>query len=306
MIIAAGAARGPRHHAHRKPVGRLQRRPVHAHVLHAGVGIAGDAQRRGQVGRGVEARRRHRHRQPRQPAAGAAQIVAGDDHLLARRGGDRHGRDRIGDRPHPGRADAVHRLAHAGRINVRRGRQRPDRHRHVVAPALGVGHIGEQEGAPLVFGQAAEKLPAHQRMQFSVLVDRVVDTHQQAAGFEVGEMGLEIRCRTARRRFFGGMAAAGGGRSVEHGVPVVGVTEPDPYRAPCHAAPSLCGRDGAGRGKAVSRWGTQSPPLLIGWVERYRSTHPTRLLPVQIQLLALRRRCGASSRSWRTASPCYK
>ena len=60
----------------------FQGRPVHAHVLHPGVGIAGNTQRCGQVGRGIEARCRHRHRQPRESTAGASQFVTGDHHLL--------------------------------------------------------------------------------------------------------------------------------------------------------------------------------------------------------------------------------
>ena len=103
----------------------------------------------------------------------------------------------MGDRPHPGFADLVHRLPHADRIDLGRGGERADHHRHVVAPALRVRHIGEQEGPPLVLGNAAQELPAHQRMQLGVLVDRPVDAHQQAVGLEVGEVLLEIEPRPA-------------------------------------------------------------------------------------------------------------
>ena len=58
------------------------------------------------------------------------------------------------------------------RIDLGRGRERADHHRHVVAAALGVDHVGEQERAALVLRHAAEELPAHQRMQLGVLVDR--------------------------------------------------------------------------------------------------------------------------------------
>ena len=91
---AAGAGRLARHHAHREPIGRLQRRAIGAHVLHAAVGIAGDAQRRREIRRGIEARRRDRHRQRVEPAR-RFQLVAGDDHLLARRR----------RRPRPARSD---------------------------------------------------------------------------------------------------------------------------------------------------------------------------------------------------------
>ena len=119
MQIAAGAAR-PRRHAHAEPVGRFQLRPVGAHVADAGFGILGDAERGGEIGRGVIARRRDRHRQELQPAVGLAQLVALDDHFLAWRGVHHDRRDRMIDRVHPGIADLVHRPAHADRIDLRR------------------------------------------------------------------------------------------------------------------------------------------------------------------------------------------
>ena len=81
MQIAAGAA-GTRRHAHAQPVGRLQRGAVGAHVLHAGFGIAGNAERGGEIGRGIETGRRHRHRQPGKAVAGSAKRVTLDDDLL--------------------------------------------------------------------------------------------------------------------------------------------------------------------------------------------------------------------------------
>ena len=87
---------------------------------------------------------------------------------------------------------------HADRIDLRRRRERADHDGHVVAPALGVDHVGEQEGAPRALGDAAEELPAHQRVQLGVLVDGAVDAHQQAARFEIGEMGLEVERGPAR------------------------------------------------------------------------------------------------------------
>src|SRR5439155_23543119 len=86
-----------------------------------------------------------------------------------------------------------------------------DHHRHVVALALGVDHIAEQERAPLMFGYAADELPAHQRMQLGVLIDRPIDADEQAFSVEIGEMGLEIEARS------GALADAGGiGGFVEH------------------------------------------------------------------------------------------
>ena len=57
--------------------------------------------------------------------------------------------------------------------------------------------MGEQEGAALVFVEAALELPAHQRVQFGILVDRAVDAHQEARGLQVGEVFLKIRRRAA-------------------------------------------------------------------------------------------------------------
>ena len=41
--------------------------------------------------------------------------------------------------------------------------------------AARVDHIGEQKRPPLILGEAALELPAHQRMQLSILVDRTID-----------------------------------------------------------------------------------------------------------------------------------
>ena len=84
MQVAARAA-DARGHAHAQPVGGFELTAIGAHVLDAGVGIARNAERRGQIGRGVKARCRDRHRQRREPPARPAQIVAGDHDLLAGR-----------------------------------------------------------------------------------------------------------------------------------------------------------------------------------------------------------------------------
>src|SRR5262249_40235955 len=52
--------------------------------------------------------------------------------------------------------------------------------------------------APLSLRDAAEELEPHQRMQLAVLVDRVIDPHQQAARLEVGEMLLEVETHPLR------------------------------------------------------------------------------------------------------------
>ena len=79
-------------------IGGLQRGAIGAHVLDAAVGIARDAQRRRQIRRGVEARRRDRHRQRGKSLPGA--LSSSPVMTTSWQGGDvdRDRRDRIGDR----------------------------------------------------------------------------------------------------------------------------------------------------------------------------------------------------------------
>jgi hypothetical protein len=62
VLVTAGAA-DARGHAHAEPVGGFEAGTVGAHVLDAALRILGDAERGGEIRRGVEARRRDRHRQ---------------------------------------------------------------------------------------------------------------------------------------------------------------------------------------------------------------------------------------------------
>src|SRR5262249_19252504 len=165
-----------------------------AHVLDAAVGVAGDAEGGSEVGRGIEARRRDRYRQAREPAR-RLEIFSGKHDLLAARGCDHGRRKRLSDRTHPRLADVLDRLAHADGIDRGRGRKRADHHRNVVPPALGVDHVGEQESAPLVLRDAAEELPAHQRMQLGILVDGAIDAEEQPVRLEIRQMLLEVEPR---------------------------------------------------------------------------------------------------------------
>ncbi len=146
---AAGAGRLARHHAHDQPVGGFERRAVSAHVLHAALGIAGDAQSRRQIRRRVEAGRRDRHRQGGEAAGRSCRSFASDHDLLARRGADDDRRDRMRDRLHPGCADLLDLAAHADGVNLRRSRERADHNRNVVLAALGIDDVGEDERAAL-------------------------------------------------------------------------------------------------------------------------------------------------------------
>ncbi len=55
--------------------------------------------------------------------------------------------------------------------------------------------MGEQERAPLVLRYAAQKLPAHQRMQLGIFVDGTVDANEKTVRLEIGQMILKIEPR---------------------------------------------------------------------------------------------------------------
>ncbi len=171
----------------------LQRGAIGADVADATLGIDGDAQGGGEVRGRIEARGGDRHRQAGQATAGPAEVVAFDDDLLTGRRRHRHGGDRVGDGMQPIPADVGDRAAHPHRIDPRGGRIRSDDDRDIVATPMGIDDMGEKEGPALVFRNAAQELAAHQRVQFSVLVDRMVDPNQQPLRFQCGNMGLEIK-----------------------------------------------------------------------------------------------------------------
>ena len=90
---------------------------------------------------------------------------------------------------------------HADGVDARRSGERADRDGHVVPPPFEIDHVGEQKCAPLIFAQPALELPAHQRMQLGVLVDRPLDAYQEPCRFEPRQMLLEIQWRTPRLFF---------------------------------------------------------------------------------------------------------
>ncbi len=166
-------------------------------------GILGDAERRGEIGRGVEARRRDRHRQELEPAVRLAQIVALDDDLLAARRVGPHRRDRMRDRLDPGAADLLDRRA-ACRANRSRPRPRSRRPRPACRSAgrLQSTTLVNRKARRSASGNAADELQPHQRMQLGVLVDRMIDPHQEALGLEVGEVLLQVEPRLAPESAF--------------------------------------------------------------------------------------------------------
>lgn len=103
------------------------------------------------------------------------------------------------DRLDPSGSNLLDLAPHALRINLRRGRERAQYNGHVVFLAVGVDDVGEKKRLALIFRNPADKLPAHQRMELSVLVDRTVDTNEQALAFEIGQMLLEIEPRFCAR-----------------------------------------------------------------------------------------------------------
>src|SRR5258708_7277760 len=90
----------------------------------------------------------------------------------------------------PRRAARPH--APAGPVDRAVGRDRADDDRDRIFPAAAVDHVGEQEGLPVLLGQAADELPAHQRMQLGVLVDRAIDRDEQALALQRLEVLMEI------------------------------------------------------------------------------------------------------------------
>ena len=173
---------------------------IGAHVLDAGLRIAGDAERRGEIGRGIEARRRDRHRQRGEPLSGRAdrrRVITTSWH-----GGGSTRTGAIGcamafdpgGRRSPRPAGPCRSNRCAARPPARR--PRPACRSGGRAPST---TLREQEGAALILGEAALELPAHQRMQLGVLVDRPIDADQQALRFERAPDAPGNRAAAARR-----------------------------------------------------------------------------------------------------------
>ena len=93
---------------------------------------------------------------------------------------------------HPGGADLVERAAKANPIDVRIGGEPRDQHRYIVAGAFAIGGLREQECSPIAFGNAATILPADQRVDFCIFVDRLIDDDQQPGAVQRQHMIVQI------------------------------------------------------------------------------------------------------------------
>ena len=56
-----------------------------------------------------------------------------------------------------------------------------------------IGDVGEQEGLAPRLRNAAAKLPTHQRHEFGILVDRLIDGIEQIGLFQSTQMIAQIR-----------------------------------------------------------------------------------------------------------------
>jgi hypothetical protein len=111
-------------------------------------------------------------------------------------------RNRVVARLSPARADLVDRAAHAHAVDTPAGGEHGDGDGHLVTVAVAVHDVLEQERLPLGLGDAATKLPAHQRVHLGVFVDGALDADQQASGLQRGEVFTQV-----------GVAALGGARA---------------------------------------------------------------------------------------------
>ena len=192
-VQVAARSTDPRRHAHAETIIRLQRRPIRTHVANTRVRVAGDDQRRHEVGSRVVTRRRDRHGECVEAAARLGQCLALNDDLLAGRRIHAHRWDRILHGVQPPGADLLHCHTHAHGVDLRRRRQGAHGDGHRVRLPPGAGDAGKEKCRALRLPESTLKLPPNQRMQFSVLVDGPIDSTQQTARFQADQVFLEVR-----------------------------------------------------------------------------------------------------------------
>ena len=182
VVLVAARAAHARRHAHHQPVGRLPGpQAIGAHVLHAVLGVGGYDVGRAQGGRAVETGgSRLGSAKGRARGPPCFRISPSLDDLVAGRVRHVAGRHRVRDGVRPLVADAVHVAAHAGGIDrTVRGQPADDDGDLVSSPGL-VADVGEEECLAVLFLEASGELPAHEGVQFAVLVDLAVDANQQS------------------------------------------------------------------------------------------------------------------------------
>ena len=170
--------------------GGLDLAAVVADVADAGIRILGDPVAGGQVRPVVEPGRRDGHRELVE-AAVVQETVADVDLFLDRTGVHHLRRQRTGHRRGPLLEAFAGLAAHAHGVDGLVGSQRPQHHRGLVTPPLGIHHVLEEKRLPLVVRQPQE-LPAHQRMQLRILVHRGSHAQQQALPVQQVEVFPEV------------------------------------------------------------------------------------------------------------------
>src|SRR5690349_3772886 len=114
--------------------------------------------------------------------------VAGYHKFLANRVDDAARSNRLRDSRAPGTADVVEAATEADSVDgVVTGKPRYQ-HRAVIGAAGGIRRPREQERLALLFRNAAAILPAHQRVDFGVFVDRAINDEKQAGLRQRGDM----------------------------------------------------------------------------------------------------------------------
>jgi hypothetical protein len=126
------------------------------------------------------------------------QSGAVDHDFLTRGGFDCHRRDRIRNRAIPAVLHLFGFAAHAEAIHLTIRGKRAYYHGKCKLAATPVNDIGEEESLALLFFNAADELPAHERMQFCILIHSAVDCHEQALLAQYLEMFVQVEVAAGR------------------------------------------------------------------------------------------------------------
>src|SRR6476660_3446002 len=171
----------PGSHTHAKPVIGFECCAIGAHVLDAVFRILRHTERRSQIRRRVKSGSRDWDRKTREPATFRRQILSGLHDFMTRGLVDQNRRDGISHGLHPQGSNSIYGDAEPGRVNFRRGRKSTDKHRNVITFAMRADDIGEQKGTSVLLAQTALKLPARERVEFGIFVDRTINSREEAS-----------------------------------------------------------------------------------------------------------------------------